>query len=188
MSADTARLKSLVDTLSKSDLPPVNDWHPERTDNIDIRIAANGDWFHLGRRIERARMVRLFSTVLRVDDDGYTYLVTPVERLRIVVDDAPFIAVALERHGSGDEQTLVFTTNVDDQIIVDAEHPIIVDYPEKNGKPSPYVVVRDKLRAKLTRSVFYDLAEKAEMKSGVTGVMSSGVFMRLDENPDRDLA
>jgi len=184
MTADTDRLSAIVDSISNQALPPVHTWHPENTGDIDIRIAANGDWFHLGGQITRQRMVRLFSTVLRTDDDGHTYLVTPVEKLRITVEDAPFIATSLERLGSGDEQALVFTTNVDDRVVADAEHPIVVEYREKGGDPSPYVVVRDKLRAKLTRSVFYELAEQAITVDDVLGVMSGGVFMRLGESPN----
>lgn len=184
MSADDGRLAAIADAITKQALPPVHAWQPSHTNDIDIRIAANGDWFHQGSRIDRARMVHLFSTILRVDDDGHTYLVTPVERLRIVVDDAPFTAVGLERMGKGDDQTLIFTTNVDDRVIVDATHPIIVDYAEKGGEPSPYVIVRDKLRAKLSRAVFYELADQAIMKDGVAGVYSGGEFMRLGEIPD----
>ena len=184
MSADSGRLAAIVAAISNQQLPPVDTWNPSRTDDIDIRIAANGDWFHQGSHIRRSRMVRLFSSVLRVDDDGHTYLVTPLERLRIVVEDAPFMAVGMERHGVGDDQTLVFTTNVGDQVIADAAHPIIVEYAEKDGEPSPYVVVRDKLRAKLNRAIFYDLAEQAIMKDGVAGVFSGGFFMRLGESAD----
>ncbi len=184
MNADTGRLATIIEAITNQPLPPVDTWHPSRTDDIDIRIAANGDWFHQGSRISRARMVRLFSTVLRADDDGHTYLVTPLERLRIVVEDAPFMAVGLERHGAEDDQTLIFTTNVGDQVIADATHPIIVEYAEQGGEPSPYIVVRNKLRAKLSRAIFYDLADQAIMSNGVAGVFSCGVFMRLGEKSD----
>ena len=184
MNADSGRLAAIAEAISNQQLPPVDTWHPTRTGDIDIRIAANGDWFHQGSLIHRSRMVRLFSSVLRADDDGHTYLVTPIERLRIVVEDAPFMAVGLERHGEGDDQSLVFKTNVGDQVIADAAHPIIVEYAEKGGEPSPYVVVRDKLRAKINRAIFYDLAEQAIMKDGVAGVYSRGFFMRLGESAD----
>ena len=184
MSDKDTPLERIADALSLKSLPPVNDWHPRTTRDIDIRIARNGDWFYQDSLIERTRMVKLFSTVLRVDDDGCTYLVTPQERLRIRVDDAPFTAVLVERHGAPDANTLVFTTNVGDTVIADAQHPIEVEYTEPDGEPSPYVIVRERLRALINRPVFYQLAEWAEEHDGVIGVVSAGSFMPLSSSAD----
>jgi len=183
MSDDDARLTTLHEVLSAEGaraLPPVRDWHPKRTDDIAIRITADGQWFHEGRPIRRERMTRLFSTVLRVDDDGETYLVTPEVRLRITVDDAPFTAVALDRHGAPDAPALAFTTNVGERVVADAEHPIVVEYADPDADPRPYLIVRDRLRALISRAVFMELAEHVEERSnGTMGVVSRGTFMPM---------
>ncbi len=181
MSANDDQLNNIEQMIGSQSLPPVHDWHPKSTRDIDIRIARNGDWFYAGSLIERERMVKLFSTVLRVDEDGCTYLVTPQERLRICVEDAPFTCILVERHGAPLASTLVFTTNVGDQVIADAQHAIEVEYATAGGEPSPYVVVRDRLRALMLRPVFYQVADWAEERKGVLGVESSGVFMPLSE-------
>lgn len=181
MSKNDSQLSIIEQMIGSQSLPPVHDWHPTSTRDIDIRIARNGDWYYGGSRIERDRMVKLFSTVLRADDDGCTYLVTPQERLRICVDDAPFTCILVERHGAPSAATMVFTTNVGEQVIADANHPIEVEYAVAGGEPSPYVVVRDRLRALLLRPVFYQVADWAEERKGVLGVESSGVFMPLSE-------
>ena len=183
MSDERTALEALADTLAVPSLPPVHDWHPSLTRDVDIRIARNGDWFYEGSRIDRPRMVKLFSTVLRVDEDDQTYLVTPQERLRITVEDAPFTAVLVERHGAPDASTLVFTTNVGDEVIADAQHPIHVNYSTAGGEPSPYLLVRDSLQALISRAVFYQLADWAVEHNGLLGVESAGVFMPLSE-PD----
>lgn len=184
MSDDDARLAAIHDAIAARALPPVHDWHPTRTADVAIRIAADGQWYHEGRPIRRERMVRLFSSVLRVDDDGETYLVTPQERLRIGVDDAPFTAVALERHGAPDATALAFTTNVGERVVADEAHPIVVEYADADADPRPYVVVRDRLRALISRAVFLELAEHAEERDGTFGVVSRGVFMPLGPAPD----
>ncbi|MFK8078956.1 MAG: DUF1285 domain-containing protein [Granulosicoccus sp.] len=182
MSQKPLSLDRIADAIAAHALPPVHDWQPDSTRVVDIRIARNGDWFYQGSRIDRIRMVKLFSTVLRVDDDNHTYLVTPQERLRITVEDAPFTAVLVEQHGGPSDTTLVFTTNVDEKIIADADHPISVAYAEVGGEPSPYVLVRDRLQALISRSAFYQLADWAVIREGIAGVESSGVFMPLSES------
>lgn len=177
-------LQKIMDDISVHSLPPVHDWQPENTRDVDIRIMRNGDWFYQGSRIERSRMVKLFSTVLRVDDDDQTYLVTPQERLRIVVEDAPFTAVLVEQHGAPEATTLVFTTNIGEKVIADAEHRIHVEYKVAGGEPSPYIMVRDKLRALISRSVFYQLADWATSRDGIIGIESSSVFMPLSDPED----
>ena len=178
------RLAAILDAIAERSHPPVHDWHPERSGEIDIRIAADGRWYHEGREIRRERLVRLFASVLRVDEDGETYLVTPVERLRIAVDDAHFVAVGLERHGAPDAQALVFRTNLDERVVADAAHPIVVEYATPDADPRPYLVVRDRLRALIARSVFLELAELVEERDGTLGVVSRETFMPLGPSGD----
>ena len=150
--------QELLEAAKDRSLPPVERWAPERIGEIDIRIAANGDWYHEGSRIERFSIAKLFATILRLDDDEY-YLVNPFEKLRIQVDDAPFIATDMETQGEGASRRILFSTNVDDAVVADAEHPIVVE--DRNGQPRPYVEVRRGLRALIARSVFYRLVDLA---------------------------
>ncbi|MGQ7844930.1 DUF1285 domain-containing protein [Granulosicoccus sp. 3-233] len=176
-------LTAIVDALSTRSLPPVNSWQPDITRDIDMRIARNGDWFYEGSRIDRSRMVRLFSSVLRMDGDD-TYLVTPQERLRIVVEDAPFTAVLVERRREATSPELVFTTNLGEQVVADEQHPIQVRYERPDDEPAPYVLVRDRLQALISRAVFLELATMAEERDGRLGVLSCGCFMPLDAAAD----
>ena len=164
--------QALLDIAKDRSLPPVDRWHPDRVGEIDIRIAANGDWYHEGTRIERFAIAKLFATILRLDD-GEHYLVNPAEKLKIQVDDAPFIATDMETQGEGADRCILFTTNVDDVVLVDAEHPIVVE--DREGEPRPYVEVRAGLRALIARSVFYRLVElAAESADGSVEVFSAG--------------
>jgi hypothetical protein len=163
-------------------LPPVEKWHPEHCGDIDIRIARDGTWYHNGSPIGRRELVRLFSTILRKDADGF-HLVTPAEKMRITVEDAPFLAVLLRSEGEGRDQSLIFTTNVGDETIAGPENPIRVETHPETEEPSPYVHVRRGLEAKIARSVFYQLADMAVpgegAQSGLLGVWSGGVFFPL---------
>ena len=164
-------------------LPPVHLWNPPYCGDMDMRIGRDGTWYYLGSPIGRIAMVKLFSTVLRRDDDDRFYLVTPVERLGIVVDDAPFVAVEMFVAGSGEAQQITFRTQVDDYVTADAEHPIRVDLDPKTEEPSPYVLVRDRLEALVARAVFYDLVELAVERARddvvELGVWSSGAFFPI---------
>ncbi len=159
-------------------LPPVHLWNPAHCGEIDIRIARDGVWFHDGSPIGRPALVRLFSTVLRRDPDGF-HLVTPVEKLRIQVDDAPFMAVQVDRYGD----TLRFVTNVGDVVEAGADHVLTVTDDPQTGQPAPYLHVRRGLMARLTRPVFYELVEMAEMRrttqGEALGVWSQGVWFPL---------
>ena len=158
-------------------LTPVERWNPSRVGEIDIRIAANGDWYHDGSLIKRFAIAKLFATILRRDrcrDDGQYFLVTPAEKLRIRVDDAPFLAIDMESDGQGDARRLLFTTNVGDVVLADAAHPLTV-VTQPNGEPRPYVEVRDGLTALIARSVFYRLAELADVdENGAASICSAG--------------
>jgi len=156
-------------------LPPVHLWHPTHCGEIDIVIARNGQWFHEGSPIGREALVRLFSTVLRKDPDGY-YLVTPVEMMKITVEDAPFTAVQVDRVG----EALSFTTNVGDVVEAGPDNEIRVGADPVTGEPRPYLHVRRGLEARLRRPVFYELVEMAQERDtpdGPTlGVTSNGVW------------
>jgi len=156
-------------------LPPVERWNPAFCGEIDIRIARDGTWFHQGTPIGRKEIVRLFSTILRKEGDHY-FLVTPVEKMRIRVDDVPFTAVLLDRHGEDANQRLVFTTNVGDEVVASEENPMHVT---DAGGPAPYIHVRRGLEARISRNVFYQLAEFAVPGDGGMGVWSQGRFFVL---------
>jgi uncharacterized protein len=155
-------------------LPPVHLWNPAHCGAIDIRIARDGTWLHEGQPITRPALVRLFSTVLRRDVDGYV-LVTPAEKLAIQVEDAPFVAVRMERTDAG----LLFRTNVGDAVLAGPDHPLRVDSTADGAAPRPYLHVRGGLEARLSRPVFYELAEVAEARDGVLGVESGGAWFPL---------
>lgn len=159
-------------------LPPVHLWNPAHCGDIDIVIRADGVWLHEGRPIRRPELVRLFSTVLRRDPDGY-HLVTPVEKLRITVEDAPFRAVRLDRR----DGALVFLTDVGDEVAAGPGDPIRVETDPATSEPAPYVHVRRGLEARIERPVFYELVELAELRrtpaGEVMGVVSGGAFFPL---------
>ena len=154
-------------------LPPVHLWNPAHEGEIDIVIRRDGTWVHEGAPIQREALVRLFSTVLRKDPDGI-YLVTPVEKMKIRVEDAPFIATRVDREG----EALRFQTNVGDEVVAGPEHPIRVELGE-GGEPRPYLHVRRGLEALIARPVFYELVEMAEPKGAELGLASNGAWFPI---------
>jgi len=174
--------KAARDTGSRG-IPPVESWNPDFCGDLDIRIARDGTWFYMGSPIGRKSLVKLFSSVLRKDADGKTYLVTPVEKIGICVEDAPFLAVEMAVEGSGRSQRIGFRTNVDDFVEVDADHTLRFAPEEASGGLKPYVLVRGRLEALVVRSVFYDLVElgEEEIVDGATmfGVWSHGKFFAM---------
>ena len=154
--------------------PPVHLWNPTHCGEIDIRIRRDGVWMHEGSPIGREALVRLFASVLRLDPDGF-HLVTPVEKLRIRVDDAPFLAVRADRMADGWR----FLTNVGDEVDAGPEHALRVETDADTGAPAPYLHVRRGLEARLTRPVFYELVEAAETRGGELGVVSGGAWFPL---------
>lgn len=160
-------------------LPPVHKWNPPFCGDLDMEIRRNGQWFYMGTPIGRAPLVKLFSSVLRHDEDGSYYLVTPVEKVRIRVEDAPFLAVLVERHEEGGVTYLKFTTQTGDRVVAGPDHPLHVVF---NGdqEPSPYVHVRDRLEALISRNVYYQLVdwgvEREVDGRQVLGVDSGGEF------------
>ncbi len=150
-------------------LPPVHLWHPAHCGEIDIVIKKNGLWFHEGTPIGREALVRLFSTVLRKDPDGF-HLVTPVEKMRITVEDAPFIAVRVDHaRGADGAETLTFLTNVGDEVVAGPQNEIRVAVDAETGEPRPYLHVRRGLEALIARPVFYELVELAREKRTPAG-------------------
>ncbi|MBA4339276.1 MAG: DUF1285 domain-containing protein [Hyphomonas sp.] len=148
-----------------------------------MEIRADGSWWHEGGRITRERLVKLFSRILRKDEDGVTYLVTPYERVTVKVEDAPFLAIRVDRTGDpGPDQALTFLTNLDYQTTAGPDAALRVETDPATGEPSPYVLVRGRLEAKLTRPVFYELVDMAVSAPDGTdclGVWSQGVFFPL---------
>ena len=145
-------------------LPPVHKWNPDFCGDIDMQIKANGQWMYMGTPIGRPALVKLFSSILRHDDDDCFYLITPVEKVRIVVDDAPFIATLVTKVLDEGVEFLRFTTLTEDVIVLDAEHPLWVNYDAPDGEPRPYIHVRDRLDALIHRNVFYQLVEWATVQ------------------------
>lgn len=174
-------MNALADT--SDDRRPVERWNPDHCGDIDIVIKPNGSWWHEGSQIRRDGLVKLFASVLRKDDDGQTYLVTPVEKLTITVERAHFVAVRLDAKGEGQDQRLFFTTNLDDVIEVSPETPLRIETDPETGEPDPYVGVWGNLEASLSRSVFYelvDLAVERQTPDGPQlGVWASGQFYPL---------
>ena len=160
---------------------PVHLWNPPDCGDIDMRIAADGTWFYCGSPIGRAPLVQLFSSVLRRDGDRYV-LVTPVEKLGVKVDDAPFVAVELRVEGEADGPRLTFRTNVEDLVTVDELHPLRFERGESQGL-KPYVRVRGDLWALVKRALFYDLAALGRTErwrdADWFGVRSSGAFFPM---------
>lgn len=140
---------------------PVHEWDPPYCGEMDMRIASDGRWYHEGSPIGRPQLVRLFSSILRKDPDGYHYLVTPVEKVRIQVDDCPFVAQLMDVDEVNGESQITFTLNTGETVTADAQHSIEVTVDDDN-QPHPVVHVRDGLWALISRSVFYSLVEVAD--------------------------
>ncbi|ALO46476.1 DUF1285 domain-containing protein [Pseudohongiella spirulinae] len=161
MSQFTPDADNLLKTLGKQRGPaPVHLWDPPYCGEMDMRIAADGRWYHEGSPIGRLRMVQLFSSILRLDDDGHYYLVTPVEKVRIRVDDCPFVAQVLDVIEDDGQQVLRFTLNTEETVDAGPDHPLEVDVTDE-GEPHPVIEVRRGLKALISRSVFYQLVELA---------------------------
>lgn len=162
----------------KGGLPPVHLWTPPFCGDLDMRIARDGTWFYEGSPIRRFELVKLFSSILKREEGKY-YLVTPVEKVGITVEDAPFVAVEFEIIGEGQAQELRFTTHVGDQVLAGPEHPIRVERDATTGEPSPYVMVRSELEALIDRKSFYRLVELGCDHEGWFGLWSGGVFFPM---------
>ncbi len=171
-------LAEIATLVEQRRLPPVEQWNPAHCGDSEMRIARDGTWFHQESPIGRQTMVRLFSTILRREDDGRYVLVTPVEKLDISVEDAPFVAVEMKAEGKGPDSRLAFRLNTGDLVKAGPDHPL--RFATSEDGPRPYLHVRGGLEALVARPVYYDLAERALAESEQPGIWSDGAFFPLD--------
>lgn len=185
MTGPTPRAETLADAARQASAkgpPPVHLWNPPFCGDIDMRIARDGTWFYLGTPIGRAPLVKLFSSILKREGDAY-FLVTPVEKVGITVEDAPLLATDFEVAGAGKDQTLTFTTKTEDIVILGPDHPLGVELDETTGEPAPYILIRADLWALIDRKSFYRLVDlgvhHAYEGRDWFGVWSSGRFFPM---------
>ncbi len=164
-------------------LPPVHLWNPPFCGDLDIHIAKDGSWSYLGSPINRFELVKLFSSILKKEEGKY-YLVTPVEKVGITVEDAPFVAVDFDVAGTGAAQVLTFTTHVGDTAVAGPDHPIRIVIDPETEEPAPYILVRANLEARIDRKSFYRLVDIAEHNGEWFGVWSDGQFFPLIRSED----
>lgn len=167
-------LAASAKAATKGGLPPVHLWNPPFCGDLDMVIKRDGTWFYQGTPIGRAPLVRLFSTILKREGDKF-FLVTPVEKVGITVEDSPFVAVDFTVH----DGSLRFETNVGDYAVAGPDNPLRVVEDPQTGEPAPYVMIRAGLEARIDRKSFYRLVDLGEIRDGWLGVMSGGVFWRL---------
>ena len=176
-------LEALITAQAGKGFPPVDQWDPPYCGDIGMKIGSDGQWSYGGSPIGRAELVRLFASVLRRDEDGRHYLVTPVEKIVIEVADAPFLAVELEVQGRGKSQVLVFRTNVNDIVKCGRDHPLRFKVETVSGGLKPYLLVRGRLEALVSRALYYDLVDMAviEKQQGqdLFGIWSDGEFFAM---------
>lgn len=176
-------VKSVEQTTTHHSPPAVEKWHPELIGDIDLVVTRDGQWMYEGRPIARESAVRLFSGILRKEDDGEYYLVTPVEKWRIQVEDTPLLAHSLTVRDEGHEQVLSVTTNIGETLDIGDEHPLVVDHYPDSDEPRPLVLVRHGVEARLLSSAYYDLAELAEERQvdgeNWHGALSQGIFWKI---------
>jgi uncharacterized protein len=176
----TSGLESMLAAAVGDKLPPVDSWNPPYCGDIGMAIKADGTWFYQGSPIGRKPMVRLFSRILRRDPDGRYYLVTPVEKVDVAVADAPFLAVEMDVAGSGADQRLTFRTNVDDVVVAGPDHPLRFALEVSSGGLKPYLQVRGRLEALVTRALYYDVIELTiPGPDGAPGLWSGGAWFPL---------
>ncbi len=169
----------LKDATATASHPPVHLWNPHYCGDIGMRIAGDGTWFYANSPIGRKPLVKLFASVLRKDEDGRTYLVTPVEKVLVTVEDAPFMAVEMTVEGSGQAQSLHLRTNTDDWVSCGPGHPLRFGADPRTGGPKPYLLVRGRLEALFTRALYYDLVALAGIEQDQFGVWSGGSFFAM---------
>ncbi len=171
-----SQIDELFETLTQLQdskrMPPLHLWQPEHQGKIDIRIDREGRWFHEGTPILRQPLVDLFATILRLEGNTY-FLVTPVEKMAIEVEEVPFVAVDLDVRGAADEQDLLFSTNVGDYILANEDHPVFM------RDERPFLMVRDNLLARIARSVFYRMVDAGFEREGQLYVSSQGTRFSL---------
>lgn len=175
-------LAEIVRMAEEKKLPPVERWNPEHCGDSAMRIARDGTWFHEGSPIGRPAMVRLFATILRREPDGGYVLVTPVEKLSIEVEDAPFVAVELKTEGERESRSLAFRLNTGELVVAGPDRPL--RFTQRADGPHPYINVRTGLDALVARTVYYELAEIALAEGAdPPGLWSEGAFFAMAPNP-----
>ena len=185
----TPSAQSIAEAIKASKsrgLPPLEQWNPPFCGDIDMEIRRDGTWFYEGTPIGRPGLVKLFASILWREGDEY-FLVTPVEKVGIRIEDAPFVAVDFEVDGKGDEQALTFQTNIGDVAQAGEVHPMRVVRDAETGEPSPYVLIRRNLEALIDRKSFYRLVDLGAHHEDWFGIWSGGVFFRIipsEELPD----
>ena len=177
MSALDAIEQALRDQPRK---PPIDKWQPALSGDIDIHIDSRGQWYHEGTVIKRQPLINLFASILRRENDGHFYLVTPVEKWRIRVDDTPLLAVDMDIVAPGETQRIIFRLNTDELISLDASHRLYIESAEQT--PHPVLELDHGLRARLTTAVFYRLVDAAQQRGDSIGVASSGEWFPLSSN------
>jgi len=173
--------ESLAEAAKKAQgkgLPPVHQWSPAFTGDIDMVIARDGTWYYQGSRIKRPALVALFSTILRKEGDRY-FLVTPTEKVGLTVEDVPFVAVDVTAEGTVPDQHLIFDTNVGDRVVAGADNAIRILLDAETGEPSPYVHIRAGLEARIDRKSYYRLVGMGCHRNGWFGLWSDGEFFRV---------
>lgn len=176
-------LEALIKAAKDGAAPnrPVEKWDPPYCGDIGLRIKADGTWLYQNSPIGRPALVKLFASILRKDDDGRTYVVTPVEKIDVAVDDAPFLAVELAVEGDGTDQVLTLRTNTDDVVTIDAQHPLRFVTQQPDGGLKPYVLVRGRLEALVNRAVYGELMELAATREdGSQGIWSSRTWFPFE--------
>jgi hypothetical protein len=183
-SASLGSLEALLRDASTRGLPPVERWNPPYCGDIGLAIRRDGTWLYQKSPIGRMALVKLFASVLRREADGRHYLVTPVEKVDVAVEDAPFLAVAMAIEGQGRDQRITFRTNVDDIVACGPDRPLRFEKAKPDGGYKPYVTVRGRLEALVTRALYYDLMDLAiQTAAGAEsrpGIWSGGAFFPLE--------
>ncbi len=178
-------LQALISRAGKSkSLPPIHLWNPDFCGDLDMQIKRDGSWFYMGTPIQREALVHLFSTVLRQEEDGKYYLVTPVEKIGLTVEDAPFVAVEMDVHQQDGEQVVTVRTNCGDVVEAGPDHPIRFVQQDEDGGLKPYILVRGRLEALFGRALVHELAPYLQERDGpdgqVVGLESHGEFFVVD--------
>ena len=181
-----AGLQALLQAQQGKGPAPVDKWNPPYCGDIGMKIGADGVWLYQNSPIGRMPLVKLFAGVLRKDADGRHYLVTPAEKIDVAVDDAPFLAVEMEVRGAGASQSLIFRTNVDDIVAAGPEHPLRFAVEPDNSGLKPYLRVRGRLEALVTRALVHDLVEIAVEEGCGLGVWSGSAFFPMPDGMPGD--
>ena len=168
--------QSILEAQKDNKLPPVEKWDPPLCENVDMRISRDGKWYFKNSLISREKMIKLFSTVIRYDADGFYYLVTPVEKIKLQVEDKPFVIKTYSKERIKNKEVYIFQTNVDEVVTLGEANPLRVVVDKDTKEPSPYLLIRKNLEGLISRNVFYQLVEEASLnqKNNELEITSNG--------------